>query len=482
MLGMPQAFLPSASQASESRPADKKASDPLGPSNRTMLGMAVPADAASAQSAQTAFSAGQAQSTAAQGDQGVWQAEQSFGDTGAPEVAKRASWVVPVLLLGLGLAVLGIIALAVLVFAPGEPEIAVVVVQTERGDALEVTVPSAPEGTRLRMRGSEQALQQQVATFPLSADGLVVGDNILELAIIEPSSSPETVAVTLTVSYRVRAGLARLSTHSPTLLVIVDALPGTKVQIDGETAELDERGHGQRVYPIDPESDTPVLDHAASYRLELPDGQVVEGEVKTRVPYATLQVEKPGPGLITDQQQVEIQGAVHEDAQVYVDGQEAPIEGGRFSYSHRLSDEGETRIKVLLRRQGRVSAARMLTVTRVADLAAEAAKFQPYAGLDYATIGADANAYRGRRVAFSGNVYHTDMQGGLAVAQMLVADCPRGQRCPLWVTHSGATEVSANMSVRVLGTVAGEQQFRSTSGQVRSVPRVDAVFLLPEGS
>ena len=63
--------------------------------------------------------------------------------------------------------------------------------------------------------------------------------------------------------------------------------------------------------------------------------------------------------------------------------------------------------------------------------------------------------------------------------QILVRDCPEGDQCPLWVTFPAATTVELRERVRVFGTVAGEQQFRSQSGQIRTVPRVDATFILP---
>ena len=48
---------------------------------------------------------------------------------------------------------------------------------------------------------------------------------------------------------------------------------------------------------------------------------------------------------------------------------------------------------------------------------------------------------------------------------MLVRDCPRGERCPLWVTYPAATELTVDTNVRVLGTVAGEQRYRIESGR-----------------
>jgi uncharacterized membrane protein YcgQ (UPF0703/DUF1980 family) len=101
--------------------------------------------------------------------------------------------------------------------------------------------------------------------------------------------------------------------------------------------------------------------------------------------------------------------------------------------------------------------------------------------MTYARIQQSPAVYRGRKVALEGRVYNVDVSGGRSVIQILVRDCARGQRCPLWVTYPQATEATVDSWVRVLGTVAGEQQFRSESDRIISVPRVDAELVLPLG-
>jgi hypothetical protein len=61
---------------------------------------------------------------------------------------------------------------------------------------------------------------------------------------------------------------------------------------------------------------------------------------------------------------------------------------------------------------------------------------------------------------------------------MLVLDCPGQSRCPLWVEYPQATEATLDSWVRVLGVVAGEQQFRSKQGAVQTVPSVHAQYVL----
>ena len=71
-----------------------------------------------------------------------------------------------------------------------------------------------------------------------------------------------------------------------------------------------------------------------------------------------------------------------------------------------------------------------------------------------------------------------DAPAGSAL-QMLVRECPAGERCPLWVGYHAATEFTIDSWVRVLGVVEGQQQFRSETDEIKVVPKVEATFLLP---
>jgi hypothetical protein len=115
----------------------------------------------------------------------------------------------------------------------------------------------------------------------------------------------------------------------------------------------------------------------------------------------------------------------------------------------------------------------------VADLAREAAGFTYDRGLTYARLATAPTTFTGQRVMYEGRVYNVDVHDGRGVLQMLVRDCTSGQRCPLWVSYAAATDVTVESWVRIYGAVEGEQQFRSTTGEVRTVPSVAATFVLP---
>jgi hypothetical protein len=163
---------------------------------------------------------------------------------------------------------------------------------------------------------------------------------------------------------------------------------------------------------------------------------------------------------------------------VTLDGRPLELREGRFVTELPLPALGESPHVVVARRPGRAPRTLRFTVRRVADLEAEARAY-PVEELTYARLAASPTTYRGRRVAFEGWIYNLDVHDGRSVLQVSVRDCARGQRCPLWITYDGASEAGLNAWVRAVGELAGEQQFRSPSGEVLSVPRLDAVFLLP---
>lgn len=450
----------------------------LGPSNRTMLGVVAPVAAvAAAQAAAAPAPAASAPAAPSSVD--------DAGDlsiAGLPSPAKRSRGLL-VAMLGLGvvLMVCVVAGLAWWRFGPRPAAMRATVAQSEEGEALEVELPGAPEGSRVRFGGAEQPLVAGRARLPLSAEALHVGDNPLDIEVVAPGGAVESHRVTLTLELRVRADLTTLDAAEPAITVVVEALPGSSATLDGTALPLDAAGRGSRAFPIAglAPSAEGVVQHDVRWTVQPPSGEAAEGTLTTRVPLTTIQIDRPGTEVVTDRDRVEIAGAVPPQATVTIDGAAVPVNEGRFLHTYPLAALGEARPSIVARAPGRAPVTRTITIRRVADLAREAASYDVDRSLTYARIAPSPAHFQGQRVALEGRVYNVDVQAGRSVLQMLVRDCPGGQRCPLWVTYPAATDVTVESWVRVLGTVAGEQQFRSESGQVRTVPRVDAVYVLP---
>jgi hypothetical protein len=401
----------------------------------------------------------------------------------APQLpVKRGLWLV------LGAVAAGVVALgavAAFLLTRG-PEVSVRVVAAPLstgasglvgGEALEVEVPGSEPGTKVRFAGEERPLSAGRAQFPLRADALSLGDNALAVAVVDPGGSVDTATLHLLVDYRVRADLAALAAQPPGVDVVVDARPGAKVSLDGAPLALDTRGRGTKRYLVPPQASS-AFALRARYRIEPPGGAPVEGEVNVTLPVTSAQIDRPGPDVVTDQLLLEIAGAVEPTAEVVVAGSPVPVTDGRFLYRANLPEPGEYKLAVVARAPGKAPRVIDIRVRKVSDMTMAAATFKHDPALTYARIAQNPLIYRGQSVAFDGRVYNVEVQGGKSVLQMLALDCPGAARCPLWVEYPQATEATVDSWVRVLGSVAGEQQFRSKQGQVQTVPSVQAQYVL----
>ena len=487
---------PQSPSAPESKPDPK--------TNRTMLGVAVPlapqpSPAAAPQSVPKGVPAAQSNRTmlgqpatappgqlaspppqvAPQSSPGAFTPDPSMSDmsiAGLPR--KRRSGVPWVgILIGLGL-LLGVAAGGAWWLFGRGPELRASIANSAEGEVLQVDVPGVPEGTKVRFQGREAMLEAGRAVFPLAANDLQLGDNTLTVDVVSPDGTVEQGSVVLSVKYRVRADLNSLQNDPPTLRILVDAKPGSSVTIDERNVELDPTGHGFVDLPIDPQAEANVYERSISYRVVV-DGEPASGTVETQVPFATLQIDRPGTTTVTDEARIELAGAAHPESTVTLDGVPLETTEGRFVSHLEMPELGEKDFTLVARRPGRAPRARVLHVQRVEDLEAHAASFPVDASLTYARITQNPESYSGQSAAFVGRVYNVDVHQGQTVLQIVVRDCPRGQRCPMWVTFDGASSAENNSWVRVVGRIGGEQQFRSPSGQVLSVPRLDAVFVLP---
>lgn len=486
--GQPAAAAPAA--ASDARAAAAS------PGGRTMLGVplptvpdkatepekpAAPSAAAGADSGRTMLGVGVAQEPAAvagpaQADAITQDEEEAYRPAVRPAGGGKAAAIA---------AVVGLIAIAVAggVFWFGktrQPAIKATVITVEDSDALRFEVPGAPPGTKLRFGGQEKVLQAGRAEFRLADDALRVGDNVAPVDVVRPDGTVKSAKIPLRVPYLIRVDTSPLHADEPAVDVIVNALPGSRVSLDGQPLELDQQGRGVRRYPIDaasaPASGT--IEQVVRYRVHPPSGADAVDELHTTISVSTMQIDRPGLEAVTDKESVEVNGAVAPDSEVTVDGNQVPVKSGRFLYRLALPELGEYTPKVIAREPGKAPHARTIKIRRVADLKKEADSFQADSSLTYARIAQNPSLYQGQKVAFEGRVYNVSVQGGQSVIQMLVRDCPKGSRCSLWVTYPADTDATNNSWVRILGTIQGQQQFRSENERIVTVPKVAAAFVL----
>ena len=117
----------------------------------------------------------------------------------------------------------------------------------------------APTGAKIRFGGQEKPLQAGQVTFPLAADSLRVGDNTVLADVLYPEGDTESAEITLAVDYRIRADLAPMEGDESAIDVVVNALPGTQVSLDGEDVKLDADGRAVKRFAIDVATSSALL-------------------------------------------------------------------------------------------------------------------------------------------------------------------------------------------------------------------------------
>jgi len=371
---------------------------------------------------------------------------------------------------------LGAAGLAYFAFRPVSPDVRVRVVAGPEGESM---LPGASAGAKIRFGGQEKPVAAGRASFGLAQDSLSVGKNAVLYDLVQPTGEIASGRVALSVDYRVTLDTAPLRAGKAAVDVVVAALPGSKVWLDGQPVVLDAQGRALRSEPLKLDSATDRIEHVVRYRVQPPSSEASVGELRTTIAVTGLQIDRPGALVVTDHDAIEIAGAVGKDTQVSIDGAAIEVNGGRFLHRFPLPAVGEYQPVVTAASEGKAPHVVRLVLRRVADLNEAAAGFDADRSLTYAKLVQNPAIYRGQRVAFEGRVYNVNVEGGRSALQVLVRECPKGQRCPLWVSYGAATDLTIDSWVRVLGTVDGEQQFRAEDEQVKSVPKLEALFLLP---
>lgn len=361
-------------------------------------------------------------------------------------------------------------------------DVQVSVVSTEQGEAMLFRVLDAQPGAVVQFGDQEQPLKGGEARFPLSTESLVVGDNVVVANVVYPDGENLAVRVPLHMDYRLHVDTAPLRAGKSRLDVVIAVTKGTAVFLDGEPVELDAQGRGIRAYPVDTveQGSSGVVERMFRYRVEPPRGEPIVGELRARVAVTMLQLDSPGKTAVTDADSIQLAGAVARGTRVTVDGTAVAVnDDGRFLHVLPLPRLGNYEPQLVAQAPDKAPLALSLDITRVQDLAKAAESFEVNTELSYAQIAQNPTMYKGQHVAFEGRVFNVKTERGRGVLQMLVRDCVAGRQCSLWVTYPATTRIANDSWVRVVGTVDGQQQFRSRRDEIVTVPKVRAVFVLP---
>jgi hypothetical protein len=313
------------------------------------------------------------------------------------------------------------------------------------------------------------------------AQPLHVGSNALSLRVDRPGMGrDEVVALNVPVAYRVRADVSAMSGAQPSILVHVEALPGSDVRVADKSVTLDANGMG--TYAIDesaategPADESRVVSLDAPYSVTSAGRPPETGTVSARVSVAPLHVDAPGPRAVVEVDRVIVAGRAAKGATVTVAGAPASVgPDGTFEAAVPLPTIGETSIEVRSSTTSLTPRTVHVALKRVASLADEARFFekQPTLGYDAALAGLATDA--GQAIVVDGEVIEPRASGRRTL--LLVDDhrgCAKGP-CLIRVVIGQELAVARGDRVRAYGRVA--RGFATPGGQ--TVPEVEADFAI----
>lgn len=352
-------------------------------------------------------------------------------------------------------------------------------------EVLDVQCPSCPNGTVLSLDSRSATVEDKKATLDLPAT-LPLGDTTLKIGIDRPGSGrDETINVKARVAYRVRPDLTMLEADKPAIQIVVEAMPGSKVMLDGSEIALRD---GRAIQTLDITQDLEgdslnpgQLDRKVSFSVTPPDGNEEKGVVAVSAVILPLTIEAPSPIIITDKSSFVLAGKTLPGAKIAAANNEIDVNGeGIFSREMNVLMVGSTTMEVRAKMPGKAPRLVRIKVERVANLEAAAADFKNRSPLDYAGYAANPDAGKGKPVMFEGTVASSKI-GAFSTTMVVQAKCEGGKPCPVRVSIGSIEHVKADDKIRVFGFGAGSWADPAAKpGEDAKVPALAAAFVLVE--
>ncbi|HRI69103.1 MAG TPA: zinc ribbon domain-containing protein [Polyangium sp.] len=397
------------------------------------------------------------------------------------EAQKRRRKAIPIVAGALGLLI--VLLVIGLFFRSSSPISARVRVLPDGHQAVDITCPSCPDGTKVAIGDTTAVINSRAAQIPLVAP-LSLGENRLKVAIDRPARGrDETIGIAVQVGYRLRPELSSLNADKPTLHVAIEALQGTEITIDGHVVKVDD---GAKVQAIDVSaectgsSDEPAtLKRSIAYSTRAPDGSHDEGTVDIAVGIVPLRVDAPGPRVVTESDTFVLSGHTIKGAEVLVAGRPIQVSAeGAFAQRMSVSSIGATNIEVRAKIPGMAPRIVPIAVQRVERLEQAAKDFQKEKPVGYTTVALASSSDVGRPVIVAGQIAELRSQNHQTIYVLDVPSsegCPKSNGCRIRLVQGSISAAKIGDTIIAYGQIGRP----SAAAGGAALPEVQVAFTLP---
>jgi hypothetical protein len=325
-------------------------------------------------------------------------------------------------------------------------------------EQLELSCSECPDGTKTWIDSSPVAFRAGKATLPLRAP-LKVGENPIVLVLERPGRSREEIALAIPIEFRVRGSTDELAQETPKVAIVVNALAGSKLEIDGKPVATDPSGASSR-FEFDvsseltgPEASVKLLERVVPYKATSPSGAVQSGKVEIRLGITPLVVDAPGTSIIVGGKDIVLAGRTAPGAVLKVGSREVTLDPeGRFVSKQPLSPGDNT---FVVRSTLKDHAPRLVKVQvrRSDNLEREGSLARAMAQASYAEVVRAGDSAAGRVVALEGQLFDLRHDGYSSVLLVDVKDgCKKGP-CLAKVIYGVETQLEKGRNLKAFGKV-----------------------------
>ncbi|HEY3669236.1 MAG TPA: hypothetical protein VGL19_24725, partial [Polyangiaceae bacterium] len=347
-------------------------------------------------------------------------------------------------------------------------------------EQLELTCAACEDGTVLRLDAANATFAGHHATLPLTRP-LKVGANPMTITLVSTRGKQSFVDISVPIAFRVRGDTSGLEAPTPELRVLVSALPGSSVTVDGKPVALGADGEGK--YAVDVSAELTGLDPAQKplerrvpYVVTQPNSPAQSGTVTLQTGITPLVIDAPGAAVVLDTSNFVLAGRTAKAGALTVGERPITVDPtGRFAQMMNVSAPGETTITI--RATSKDNAPRLfpLRVKRVDSLAHEAERVRQRASSNYAAIADQPDTKRGWAIALDGNVVDARTENYNTVVVMDVQSGCAHAPCLARIVYGAPFTLVRGDKLSAFGEVAGVVDGPRTGTRI---PEIRADFLI----
>jgi hypothetical protein len=325
-------------------------------------------------------------------------------------------------------------------------------------EQLELSCSECPDGTKTWIDSSPVAFRAGKATLRLRSP-LKVGENPIVLVLERPGRSREEIALAIPIEFRVRGSTDELAQDHPKVAIVVNALAGSKLELDGKPVAIDPSGASSR-FEFDvsteltgPEASVKSLERVVPYKATSPSGAVQSGKVEIRLGITPLVVDAPGASIIVGGKDIVLAGRTAPGAVLKVGAREVALDPeGRFVSKQPLS-AGDNSFVVRSTLKDHAPRLVKVQVRRSDNLEREGSLARAMAQASYAEVMRAGDSAAGRVVALDGQLFDLRHDGYSSVLLVDVKDGCKKAPCLAKVIYGVETQLEKGRNLKAFGKV-----------------------------